>query len=247
MRPIGFSTGALAGANFPQALMMLQREPVDSVELSALRYPELRPLLSALSGLDLGKYRYISFHAPSSFTSDQEVEVIDLLHRYVPQDWPIILHPDTIHNPALWRSFGAQLAIENMDRRKPIGRTVQELDFVFSLLPQARLCFDIGHARQCDTTMTEAYRILRAFSGRLCQLHLSEVNASSRHDPLSFAAILAFREVASWIPEWVPVLLESRVSPNQIKPEMERAKRALSAEGTLYSTNAAMSLNLQHG
>ena len=78
--------------------------------------------------------------------------------------------------------------------------------------PDAMLCFDIGHARQCDTTMTEAYRILREYSGRLCQIHVSEVNTASHHDPLSFAAILAFSEVADLIPDHVPLILEARVT-----------------------------------
>ena len=232
MRPIGFSTGALAGADFPLALLKLQDESVDSVELSALRYPELSPLLHALSSLDLKKYHYISIHAPSSFTANQEAEIADLLRQFVPRDWPIVLHPDTIHDFALWRAFGSQLAIENMDRRKPIGRTADELRRVFASLPDASLCFDIGHARQCDTTMTEAYRILRAFSNRLQQLHVSEVNTASRHDPLSYAAMRAFAEVASLIPERVPIILESRVASDQIEQEIEKAQQALATQTT---------------
>jgi hypothetical protein len=95
-----------------------------------------------------------------------------------------------------------------MDRRKPIGRTLEELNIIFEKLPEAMFCFDIGHARQCDTTMTEAYRILREYSKRLCQVHVSEVNTVSRHDPLSFAAILAFAQVADLIPPWVPLILD---------------------------------------
>jgi hypothetical protein len=41
MSLVGFSTGALARANFDQALVELERKPVNSVELSALRVPEL--------------------------------------------------------------------------------------------------------------------------------------------------------------------------------------------------------------
>ena len=180
MRSIGFSTGALALSDFRLALEELQGQPVDSIELSALRYPELRPLLNALGALKLASYKYKSIHAPSSFDADQEVEIVDLLRRFVPGSWPIILHPDTIHDFSAWRVFGKQLAIENMDRRKPIGRTLEELNIIFEKLPEAMLCFDIGHARQCDTTMTEAYRILRAYSSRLCQIHVSEVNTASR-------------------------------------------------------------------
>jgi hypothetical protein len=227
MRPIGFSTGALALSNFRLALEELQGQPVNAVELSALRYPELQPLLDALESLTLAPYNYKSIHAPSSFSAEQEVLIIDRLKLYVPRDWPIVLHPDTIHDFSAWRVFGKQLAIENMDRRKPIGRTLEELNIIFEKLPETMFCFDIGHARQCDTTMTEAYRILREYSKRLCQVHVSEVNTASRHDPLSFAAILAFAQVADLIPPWVPLILESRVTQAQIKAEIDSAQKAL--------------------
>ncbi len=227
MRPIGFSTGALALSDFRLALEELQGQPVDAVELSALRYPELGPLLDALGSLTLTAYKYISIHAPSSFAVDQEAEIVDSLRRSVPKDWPIILHPDTMHDFSTWKIFGKQLAIENMDRRKPIGRTLEELNIIFERLPEASLCFDIGHARQCDTTMTEAYRILREHSKRLCQVHVSEVNTASRHDPLSFASILAFAQVAGLIPPWIPLILESRVTPDRIEAEIANAQKAL--------------------
>jgi hypothetical protein len=227
MRPIGFSTGALALSDFHLALEELQGQPVDSIELSALRYRELGPLLRSLSELTLSSYKYISIHAPSSFDADQEMEIVNLLRRFVPASWPIVLHPDTVHDFSVWRTFGKQLAIENMDRRKPIGRTVEELKTIFEKVPDASLCFDIGHARQCDTTMTEASRILRSYADRLCQIHVSEVNTASHHDPLSFASVQAFAEVADLIPSWVPVILEARVTQSQIKIEIERAQKAL--------------------
>jgi len=236
MRPIGFSTGALALSDFRLALEELKGQAVDSIELSALRYRELRPLLYALGTLALASYKYKSIHAPSSFDAEQEVEIVDLLKRFVPTDWPIVIHPDTIHDFSAWRGFGNQLAIENMDRRKPIGRTFEELSIIFEKLPDAMLCFDIGHARQCDTTMTEAYRILRAYSSRLCQVHVSEVNTASRHDPLSFAAIHAFAEVADLIPDRVPIILEARVAQDQIKAEIEKAQKALPLSAVLEVT-----------
>ncbi len=231
MRPIGFSTGALALSDFRLALEELRGQRANAVELSALRYRELRPLLEAIGTLGLDAYQYKSIHAPSRFDADQEAEIIDLLTRFVPSDWPIVIHPDTIHHFAAWRVFGRQLAVENMDRRKPSGRTNEELRVIFEELPDARLCFDIGHARQCDTTMTEAYRILRAYADRLCQVHLSEVNTASRHDTLSFAAIHAFAEVANLIPDWVPIILEARVTRDQIKAEIDKAQQALPVSG----------------
>ncbi|MES2392547.1 MAG: hypothetical protein V4555_12960 [Acidobacteriota bacterium] len=222
MNPIGFSTGAIALGDYSRALLLLSNISTTAIELSALRVNEIGPLIEALPALDLAKYQYISIHAPSSYLPEQEQGIAELLWA-IPARFAIILHPDAIHDAALWKPFGSRVAIENMDRRKLIGRTVKELEHCFSSLPDARFCFDIGHARQVDPSMTEAYLILNRFSDRLVQVHVSEVDAQSKHALISYAAELAFADVARFVPEWVPLILESRVTPNQIQSEIFRA------------------------
>jgi hypothetical protein len=156
-----------------------------------------------------------------------EEEVIRLLRGVANRGWPIILHPDAIHDFAVWRAFGPLLLVENMDKRNNCARTVQELSNIFAKLPEARLCFDIGHCRQVDPTMNESYLILKAFGDRLGQLHISEVNSRSTHDPLSAASIDAFGKVASLIPENIPIILESTVPEVDITREIELARQAL--------------------
>ena len=228
MRPIGFSTGALALGNFRLALDMLHGKRVDAIELSALRTHELPRLLEAVDSLDLRAYRYISVHAPSSFAPEQEPEIVDQLSNFARRDWPIIVHPDAIHRADLWQSFGDRLCIENMDKRKPIGRTMIELAGIFSNFPAACFCLDMAHARQVDSSMTETYLLLKNFGPRLRQLHISEVNTSSKHDRISQGSSRAFREIASLIPENVPAILETPVSEIEIEEELERASRCLS-------------------
>jgi hypothetical protein len=227
VRPIGFSTGAIAYSDFKRALGLLIGEAVTCVELSALRFQEADLLLRAIRELDLARYSYVSFHAPSTFDSEQEKILVKKLQEQLPSNWPIILHPDTIHDPSLWSQFRSQLAIENMDQRKLSGRTVEELAAVFDKLPEASFCFDIGHARQCDTSMTGAYKMLKAFQKRLIQVHVSEVNSSSQHDPLSYAAQISFREVSSLIPMNIPLIVESRVNSDGIGRELCRTLEAL--------------------
>jgi hypothetical protein len=123
-------------------------------------------------------------------------------------------------------SFGL-LCIENMDKRKPIGRSARELGRIFEHLPDASFCFDIGHARQCDPTMTEAYLMLREFASKLLQVHVSEVNTGSKHDVLSFTSILAYQEVAHLIPPHVPLILETPVAEDQMEAEVAKARKAL--------------------
>ena len=207
---------------------MLVGKDIHFLELSALREVELEPLLDGLDELNLSQFQYIAIHAPSGFSPENEETIVErLLRNSIQRKWPVILHPDAIHNVALWRHLGGLLCIENMDKRKPIGRTAEELHEVFELLPEASLCFDIGHARQIDATMTEAYLILTAFRDRLKRVHMSEVNTRSKHDPLSMASILAFRDVADLIPEEIPVILETPVSEGQLIEELAKAAEAL--------------------
>jgi hypothetical protein len=227
MPAIGFSTGALARGDVRHALELLRGTNANAVELSALRQHELPELVNLLDHLDLRQFENVSVHAPSALDLGYENTALGLLARVQERGWPIIVHPDAMHNPRAWDHFGELLYVENMDIRKPIGQTAPDLARIFAQLPQACLCFDIGHARQVDPTMSEAAQILLQFRGRLRQVHVSEVNAQSKHDPISLEAVMAFRRVASLIPQDVPVILESRVAEADIQKEMDNAVRAL--------------------
>lgn len=229
MRPVGFSTGALARGDFRHALALLRAHRVDVVELSALRIEELDPLLAALPELELSSFRYVSIHAPSRFGRELEEWVVDRLAPLARDGYPMVVHPDVISTQSLWRRMGDKLLVENMDKRKPVGRTVAELREVFRLVPDARFCFDVGHARQVDPSMTEASLLLRAFGDRLAEVHMSEVNTASRHDPISRIAALAFHSIARYIPDEVPIVLEPLIDKGQsdIRSEIERAYEAL--------------------
>ncbi len=231
MQLLGYSTGALALADFRKALDLLQDQPVKAVELSAIRKDELVPLLRSLDELDLHKFEYVSIHAPSEFFPDDEEWIFQELYAIRERGWPIVVHPDTLHDHSLWQLLGAQLCIENMDRRKSAGRTTRELESLFEAFPLASFCFDIGHARQVDTSMIEAYKMLKKLAFRLRQVHVSDVNSRNKHDQLSFVSILDFQEVAHLIPRSVPVIIESIVSQDQIGAEMERVQKALGRQG----------------
>jgi hypothetical protein len=227
MRNIGFSTGALALGNFRAALEMLSNKACSAVELSALRQGELAPLVEQLDRLHLGQFQYVSFHAPSSMDPAFEDAALQLLEHVALRRWPIVVHPDAMHTRQKWTHLGDRLCIENMDKRKPIGQTANDLAEIFKDLPSASLCFDIGHARQVDPTMSEASTILLRFGGRIQQIHVSEVNTHSRHDALSLESILAFQKVSHLVPLDVPFILESRVEESEINEEMQTALAAL--------------------
>jgi hypothetical protein len=233
MRPLGFSTGALALGDFRLALRVLEGVEVEAIELSALRVRELPALVAFARHADLARFSYVSIHAPTDYDAADEADVVEQLASLAEKGWPIVVHPDVLREGALWQRFGTLLCIENMDKRKPAGRTTEELGRIFEAFPDARMCFDIGHARQVDTSMTEAFRIVRDFSGRIEQVHISVVGTSSKHDLISPNAVHAFRRVASLIPSTVPAILETPARREQLRAQLDLA--AASLDGTVGS------------
>jgi hypothetical protein len=229
MRLFGFSTGALALGDFKKALRMLEGIAVEAIELSALRVHELPFLLDFAEQADLTRFSHISVHAPTDYAVDQEADVVERLAFFVERRWPIVAHPDTIHDYSLWRKLGTFLYIENMDKRKQVGRTAEELERILEQLPEARMCFDIAHARQVDTSMTETYRILKSFNNLIKQIHISVVNTSSKHDIISPNAAHAFQSVAFLIPSTIPVILETPVKVEHLRQQLEMAAASLDA------------------
>lgn len=221
MKPIGFSTGALAKGDFATGLA-LQRDVsrIDAVELSALRDHELPILVAAIPNLELGEFDYISFHAPSKLQMLDERSVFELLLA-LPESWPVVVHPELLQTPSLWLRLGKRLCLENMDNRKTTGRTIAELRELFEAFPEATFCLDLGHARQIDPTMVSAMMMLQEFSDRLVELHISEVGPGGEHLPLGATTRQAFARVVHLIPTDCPLIIESIIPPELMERELD--------------------------
>ena len=220
---IGFSTGSIALHDVRRGLDIAKHGGTEAIELSALREEELDPLLNMLNELDLSSFSHISFHAPSKRVQMSEDDFISKLKKVADRKWAIIVHPDVIEDISKWRSLGKAVCIENMDKRKKIGRTASQLKEIFDELPDARFCFDIGHARQVDPTMQEAETFLQCFRDRLEQVHMSYVNSESRHERLNYESIMAYQRLAHLVDESVPIILETPVDYSEVEEEVESA------------------------
>lgn len=220
---IGFSTGSLAKGDFQQALAMLKNSSANVIELSALRENELNFLIESFDKLELSQFKYISFHAPSKLSSFSEDDLIHELLKIKEKSLYIIVHPDIIKDFSKWNVLGKYLCIENMDKRKSIGCTTYDLERIFNLLPEASFCLDLAHARQVDSTMSEAFMMINKFKNKLVQIHLSDVNSNSYHEPLNFEAILSYLKVTPFIDSNLPVVLESPVNQLNINNEINLA------------------------
>lgn len=181
-----------------------------AIELAALSEDELAGLLAFLDDEPSLPCDYVSVHAPSKGRRMPEEELIALLEGLPPWVETIVAHPDTFEVLERWNRLGRRLAVENMDRRKPGGRTAHELATVFELLPDARLCFDIAHAWAIDNSLQEGKAILDLFGGRLRQLHVSSLDSAQHHVPLRqedeelFGSLLDRCRDVPWILEAAP-------------------------------------------
>ena len=227
MRRIGFSTGALALGDFQRGVALQRRPDINAIELSALRENELDTLIDALPSLDLHHFDYVSFHAPSQIDAGSEQRIVDRLKVVADRRIPIIVHPNVIWDFRSWRQLGGAVLLENMDQRNLVGRTVFEMRPFFDGLPDAGFCFDIAHARQIDPTMTVADELLHAYSDRLAELHISEVDEGCRHIAITRSTIRAYRSVAQQIPDTLPVIIESMIDCEGSDRELARSKASL--------------------
>jgi hypothetical protein len=146
-----------------------------------------------------------------------------------------------IRNHSLWQQFGSQLLIENMDRRKSVGRTPGELDRLFRLLPEARMCLDFAHARQIDTTLTLLSQLIARFSSRIAEIHISELDSWCQHQPMSAGAVKDYQVFASHFSDSLPVIIESMLCGNRTSLRMAEVHLASVAMGKLKNTSNGLS------
>jgi len=155
-----------------------------AAEFAALSESEFSGLQRFLEAKSRLPFIYLSVHAPVKHREVSEETLVDWLQSLPPTVETIVVHPDTLGGRDLYRRLGRRLVVENMDNRKPTGRTPDELADVFAALPDAGFCFDIAHAWSVDPTMRLAHDLLDRFGDRLRQVHLSSL-AEGKHVPVN--------------------------------------------------------------
>lgn len=195
---VGASTGYMVGArgDWPRLIAAAETCSLDVVELSALSAHEL-PSLSAFLAEEVAElpFGHVSVHGPSKGWRGTPDALAASLIALPEQIDGIVMHPETLGDPAAFAGLGDRLRLENMDTRKPDGRTTDELARYFETLPAARFCFDIAHAQLHDPGMRLAHELLDAFGDRLVEVHLSSIEPDGKHVPLRLADAEAFAPV----------------------------------------------------
>ncbi len=208
--PLGASTGYMREHRDDWGALLAEAVGTSAfaAELAALSEDELPGLEAFLAGRPELPFAYLSVHAPVKHMRMPEPELVARLARLAPVVDAIVVHPDAIEDPVAYRRLGSCLVLENMDARKPTGRTVAELEPFFAVLPKAGLCLDVAHLLSVDPTLDEGERLLDAFAGRLRHLHVSSLDASCRHVPLTGEHEARFAPLLRRCPD-VPWILEA--------------------------------------
>lgn len=232
MHIIGWSTGSLLRegdkSNYPLAIELLNTTPFTAIEFGILSEKHLSIFLKYLPDLDISRFDRVSFHA-CKLNELTEKELLEQIEPVIERGWPIINHPDMITDYSLWRGLGDQLYIENMDSSKKFGRTVEEMEQILDNLPDASVCFDIGHAKQVDPTMKLGRELCIKFNEKIKEIHLSEVDVvTCGHEIISHNTLQLFGQITDVLPS-SPIILECGPLTN-----MEKEVKYISSEFPLY-------------
>jgi len=185
--PVGASTGYMQSLRGDWEAQVAEAWRVSSfaIELSALSESELPSLAEYLRQTPSLPFRYVSVHGPSKGRQMGEEQLVASLAQFARLADGIVMHPDTMDDLRLYRPLGHKLLLENMDSRKPDGRTPEELHRAFEEFPEAGFCFDIAHAWSIDPSMAVANELLDSFRGRLRHVHLSSLSEDLHHVSLT--------------------------------------------------------------
>lgn len=209
--PVGASTGWLRGhGGWDAQAEAAARVSPFAAELAALSLPEFDTLEAWLHALPPLPFRYLSVHAPVKGLDDDEPALVARLANLPAAVRSIVVHPDVLRDPAAYARVGSRLVLENMDDRKAVGQTPDDLEPFFALLPEAGFCLDVAHVTSVDPTMALAHELLDRFGARLRQLHVSSL-VDGEHAPLTDEDAERFRPVLRRCVD-VPWLLEAPAS-----------------------------------
>jgi hypothetical protein len=208
--PLGASTGYMTDSRGDWPAMVAEALHLSpfAAELAALSEVELPGLEEYLAARPELPFAYLTVHAPVKHLRMAEAELVRRLTRLAPLVDGIVVHPDAMDDPRAYRPLGSCLVLENMDARKPTGRTVAELTPYFAVLPEAGFCLDVAHVLSVDPTMEAGERLLDAFADRLRHLHVSSVDDRCRHLSLTVEHETRYAELLRRCPD-VPWILEA--------------------------------------
>jgi len=219
---LGFSTGCLykTRKSILEIIKLIADIGCNAIELAFLDIDELNTLDDLIKGT-FRAFEYVSFHAPAlDFIYQDEKVTKDLLDK-IQRAYNnfnleiVVIHPDRIASWEVFNNFSISPAIENMDNRKPVGKTVRSLQDLFNRY-EMDMVLDLMHCYTNDKSMNLARELSVNFKDKIKEIHLSGFD--KHHAPLYKTKQT---EIIEAIPDKnLPIIIESvNLHPNDLKRE----------------------------
>ncbi len=203
---VGFSTGCFGNQSISlfERVSSISSITTDTIELNLGLPGRLKEFITDELKVLMKKFSYISIHAPSNgyYGSTDEAEWILKRLENLSSELninTIVFHPDT---PFDWsetaKRFKGKAAIENMDKTKMFGTTVENLNDIFSQAPSLGFVLDLNHIYTLDPTMKLTANFFSAFSDRLRHFHVSGYGK----EPHDFLSVTKEAEILTALPSF---------------------------------------------
>ncbi len=207
---IGFTTGKTDKLSFEQKVKIFHDVGCTAIELSILDVNNIPEVLAGLPLFTQYPFLYYSVHAPArdfTFRNDERttyvLDSIQKMHDALGLS-TIVVHPDKIEDWNVFDAYHLPFALENMDHRKNIGQTVENLKELFQKM-NVPMVLDVNHCYANDPTMQLATDMDIAFHDRIIEVQLSGFD--TLHDPLYKTKQTAIIDA---IPDkTLPIIIES--------------------------------------
>ncbi|MCC7289644.1 hypothetical protein IT417_00080 [bacterium] len=135
--------------------------------------------------LDLNKFQYRSLHLPKfPFDINERTrEVISNIKEFDRHNnfHAFIIHPDEVRNWDSLSDIKDKLLVENMDRRKLDGRSVEEVKKYLEI-GDFNMVLDINHTYSHDPSMNLFKKFIENFKPKIKQLHISGFDSYFDHE-----------------------------------------------------------------
>ncbi|MBU0598642.1 hypothetical protein KKF61_06685 [Patescibacteria group bacterium] len=220
----GFSTGVLhKETDAKHALYIMKQLGCQAVELGFIRKSRIDDgWLESIEAKDLVGFKYVSFHAPKMYYKNNEEthEILNLIENFYKKVYPldmVVFHPDNVIELEVFNNLPFPVGFENMDNRKPFGKTSSDLLKLLKKNSKFHFILDVNHLKTNNQDMPQLDEFYNKLGTRLAHYHVSGLTSKLTHAPLYLTKQLdllaAVRDTSK------PIICESLLTSGNIEKE----------------------------
>jgi len=227
----GFSTGVLHQyLDAKQSIKIIKQLGCAAIELGFVRKERMENgWMEAITKEDLEGFKYISLHAPKMYYKDNEetrdvFKRIERINNLRPLDL-VVFHLDNVVDVKVFKKALFPVGFENMDKQKPFGRTLKDIEKLLKKNADFRFVLDTNHIKSNDPSMKMINEFYSQLGHKIAEYHVSGLGSDYPHIPLFQTQKTDILEAVKDLSK--PIICESRLTPDNIRQEKEFIEKYL--------------------